>query len=192
MMEKTHLAAGIAAALIVIQPQTRMALTCAMAGGALGGLFSDIDVKADSSRYAEMTAAALTLAFLGADWLTDGGVVMRLAANRERALAGLVLEIMLFIIGRAGEHRGRTHSFAFMGLTSLSFLLIDADMALAFAIGYLSHLLTDLLNMQPEKLMYPSQKGYCLKLCRADGFANELLFALCVSVSAGYMLLILN
>lgn len=191
MTERTHLAAGVAAALMVMQPKTRDELTCAIVGGAIGGIFSDVDVKAASSRYAEMTAVALSAAMLGVDRLTGGSVVNGVLSNGVMAIAGGVMLALLVLLGLVSEHRGRTHSLVFLVMTALCVSLIDQGIAAAFSVGFTSHLAADALNMQPEKLFYPHKKGFCLKLCRSDGFMNELLFTLSVSLSAGYMLLVM-
>jgi len=191
MTERTHLAAGIAAALLIAQPKTRDELTCAIVGGALGGIMCDVDVKAASSRYAEMTASALTCALLGVDYMTGGGVCAGIISGGG-AVIGAVLMVLLIMLGLVSEHRGRTHSILYMALTSFSMTLIDSGIAAAFALGFASHLLADAVNMQPEKLLYPYKKGVCLKLCRSDGFINELCFTLAVSLSAGYMLLVMK
>ena len=45
MLGKTHVSAGMAASLLVLQPVSIAPLACALLGGALGGWISDIDVR---------------------------------------------------------------------------------------------------------------------------------------------------
>lgn len=45
MMGSTHMAVGAAVSLAVLQPDDLSSVACAIAGGVLGGLASDIDVR---------------------------------------------------------------------------------------------------------------------------------------------------
>ena len=44
-----------------------------------------------------------------------------------------------------------------------------------FAVGFLSHLVLDVMNRKPEKLLWPWKKGFCLGLCSARGVVNRAL-----------------
>lgn len=44
-----------------------------------------------------------------------------------------------------------------------------------FFIGMVSHLVLDLLNRRPLRLLYPLRGGWCLGLCWADGRVDRLL-----------------
>ena len=48
MMSKTHIAVGIAASLVVMQPSTIADCLAAVVGGAIGGDLPDIDVRSNS------------------------------------------------------------------------------------------------------------------------------------------------
>ena len=45
MLGPTHMAAGIAASLVILRPTTVTGVICAVSGGVIGGLISDIDCK---------------------------------------------------------------------------------------------------------------------------------------------------
>ena len=45
-----------------------------------------------------------------------------------------------------------------------------------FAIGYVAHILADMLNKKEIKILYPIKKGIALRLCSADGNVDKFLF----------------
>ena len=45
-----------------------------------------------------------------------------------------------------------------------------------FAIGYVAHILADMLNKKEIKILYPIKKGISLRLCSADGNVDKFLF----------------
>ncbi len=45
-----------------------------------------------------------------------------------------------------------------------------------FAIGYIAHILADILNKKEIKILFPLKKGIALSLCSADGLVDKLLF----------------
>lgn len=49
MMAKTHIAVGVASAMLITQPKTKTEFVVAVVGGSVGGVMSDIDVKIDRS-----------------------------------------------------------------------------------------------------------------------------------------------
>ena len=58
-------------------------------------------------------------------------------------------------------------------VTSLAALFLLFSVAAAFALGFASHVLLDLLNKMPVQLLYPSKRGkLCLRLCYASGATN--------------------
>lgn len=48
-----------------------------------------------------------------------------------------------------------------------------------FLVGYVAHILADMLNRKEVKILYPLQKGICLKICSADGIVNKKYKEIC-------------
>ena len=197
MLGKTHLAVGVATALIITQPHSLDEIVATVIGGAVGGIICDIDVKIDRSNrfaekastdalYGEIAAGILASSLLLANWFMEGTVCRVVADNGMLAILGAVLFLILFVIGEKSKHRDRTHSLFFMIAFTISVMLIHLNIGLAFLFGYASHLTIDLLNKSPERLFYPRKKGVCFEICYADRFGNELLFVIGIAVIVLY------
>ncbi len=198
MMGKTHVAVGIATAFLVLQPKTVPELITTTIGGSIGGVMADIDVKIDNSNkyakkasmdalYGELLAAGLSISLLLADFFNKGSILQTIAKYPVSVIIGALLFIALSIIGKKSEHRDRTHSLVALILFTFSVILINGTIATAFAIGYGSHLLIDLFNKRPIRLLYPLKKGFCFQLSYADRLCNEILLIIGVAVIGFYL-----
>lgn len=203
MMGKTHIAVGIAASYLIIQPKTVPEIITATVGGCIGGVMADIDVKIDNSNrfarkasmdavYGELLALALSATLLSADYFYGGQIMQTIINHWQRSAAGAVLFIILCILGKKSDHRDRTHSLLALVLFTASVLLIDTSIGIAFGIGYASHLLIDIFNKSPIRLFYPLKKGICTKICYADRLGNELFLIFGVCIIAFYLFFISN
>ena len=177
MMGKTHIAVGIAAAYALTMPKTMPEFVIATVGGSIGGVMADVDVKIDTSNkfaakasldalYGEILAIAIAVDALIGDYFTGG-------------------DILQGIMG----HPPRSHSLLALALFSVSVFLIEPHIGIAFAIGYASHLIIDLFNKSPIRILYPLKKGICFKLCYADRLGNELLLVGGVFIIVAYVFL---
>lgn len=180
MMSKTHIAVGIAASLAILQPQTAAACITTVLGGAIGGLLSDVDVRtnAHSGDAAQGRAidAVLSAVLLVADWMTNGEVrAYYLAHLGPQQIVGTVLFLLLSVLGALTPHRTFTHSLLGLVLFGGALWFVCAPVVPAFAVGFLSHVVLDMLNKTRVRLFYPARMGFCLGLCRADGLMNEVL-----------------
>ena len=186
MMGKTHIAVGIAAAYALTLPKTTSEFAIATVGGSIGGVLADIDVKIDTSNkyaakasldalYGEILALAISVGALVGDFFTGGNIIQGIIGHPQRSIVGAILFVVLTVIGELSKHRDRTHSLLAFALFSISVFLIEPHIGVAFAIGYASHLIIDLFNKSPIRILYPLKKGICFKLCYADRLGNELL-----------------
>lgn len=198
MMGKTHISVGVAAAVVLTQPSSLGGCIAAIIGGSTGGLICDIEVR--SNRYhrdalhARIILAALVVVALLADALMRGPVTSYvLQSNVTLLLAGAVLLAGASIFGRFQPHRTFTHSLLGLVLFSIGVALLCLPLTFAFAVGFLSHVLLDLLNKKPIQLLYPSKAGkVCLGVCYANGKANQVFLVLGVlgsAVGLGYAIL---
>ncbi|GIM29602.1 hypothetical protein CPJCM30710_22680 [Clostridium polyendosporum] len=67
------------------------------------------------------------------------------------------------------KHRGFTHSLLCLFLASYGLWVADRNVAIAFLLGYGSHLILDMFTMKGVKLFFPLKCSFCLKLCKTDG-----------------------
>lgn len=200
MMGKTHIAVGIAAAYALTMPKTMPEFVIATVGGSIGGVMADVDVKIDTSNkfaakasldalYGEILAIAIAVGALIGDYFTGGDILQGTMGHPPRSIIGAVLFIVLTVVGEISKHRDRTHSLLALALFSVSVFLIEPHIGIAFAIGYASHLIIDLFNKSPIRILYPLKKGICFKLCYADRLGNELLLVGGVFIIVAYVFL---
>ena len=197
MLGRTHFFIGITTALAIFEPSSLPILVAGTGAAAMGGILPDIDAgTSGASRETEkiigVCTAAVSLIIL-ADYFFHIGIYQSLMSrsSTSRVIAGIAAFLLLCVIGRRTHHRSFMHSFAAMILFCLCVNVIFPQITCYFAAGYLSHLLTDLLNRQWELLLWPSKRGFSLKMFRSDGVVNWLMFVafMCTSV---YLILVFS
>ena len=187
MLGKTHLAVGVGAALALAQPTTLAQCFTAIIGGAVGGVLADVDtIRTDGKKGAPQVqsfAAMLTAGILALDAVLDTGVYAGIAARSEDALSlGVMMFAALWIIGFWSDHRAFTHSLVAGCLFTCAVNLICPPVSISFLVGYASHLVLDLLNKRPLKLLYPLDNGICFGVFYSNREANSLcLYAGCLA-----------
>lgn len=200
MMAKTHIAVGVASAMLITQPKTKTEFVATVVGGAVGGVMSDIDVKIDCSNkfakkasldalYGEIAALVIAVGALLADYFSSCLIIHRITNNLPFYVIGIAALVVLIVLGERSTQRDWTHSLIAMILFSVTACLIDIPIGLAFSVGFASHLIIDLLNKSPERLFFPVKKRICFKVCYADRLGNELLFAVGAGFAVFYTLL---
>ena len=181
MMGKTHIMMGIASALAVTTPRTVGSCLAAVIGGAAGGMMSDIDIKSgpgskDTSSTRSIVLKIISVCLL-VDLVTDGGILIYMQYCNDRILLmGMAYFVLLYWIGTLREHREFTHSLLALFLFSSSIAMFCMPVAIPFAIGFLSHILLDILNKKSVKIFFPAEKGVCLRLCYANQLGNRICF----------------
>lgn len=195
MLGKTHVSAGMAASLLVLQPVSIAPLACALLGGALGGWISDIDVRgAKLVRGTIVSACVAALAFASrflAEVLPRVAALQAIAPEMGSAsVVGAALFAGVTLFGSLTTHRTFTHSIVGCALWYVAVCLLWPQIAPAFGIGLCSHLILDLLNKASKgsmQLFFPLKTRVCLDVCRADGFANALIWSASVIVCVVYV-----
>ena len=191
MMSKTHLAVGIAACLAAA-PATAEGLSYALMGGAVGSLICDIDRSSErpSRDVKQGWVLAFTVFFAGfmhesyVYWQTFKAEHL-LSDPLKVACFGLLLVLCLFAI--FGAHRGFSHSLL-MGIgSSVLIFYLSRQTCLFYIIGFLTHLLLDVLNKRPVRIFYPAG-GICLGWFYADGLANRILLLAGTAAAAGLLM----
>lgn len=183
MLGKTHMAVGIAATLAITQPSGISELVLAVGAGSLGALISDIDVgTSNSHRDADKITAlsvVVVLAVFAMDYFCNTQIIERIIGSSGylRIIAGLLLFIGICAFGKEQPHRSFMHSFLALILLSFALGLIWEKAVIYFAVGFLSHLATDIFNKKKVRLLYPMKGGVSLGLFHAYGLANDIFFA---------------
>lgn len=194
MTGRTHVAAGVAAALAVAGPGAGpVTLALAAAGGAVGAVLPDLDVRDTAhplrDRAARLAAAALLLAALALD-AARGGSLLRVTGERGAgaAVLGLVALAALACAARLSPHRGFSHSLAALaGFTAATWLAF-APLAPFVAAGLASHLALDPLNSRGLRLLWPLRATFCLGVARTGGVVDACLLAASALAVAGTLL----
>lgn len=183
MLGKTHMAVGIAATLAITQPSGISELVLAVGAGSLGALISDIDVgTSNSHRDADKITAlsvVVVLAVFALDYFCNTQIIERIIGSSGylRIIAGLLLFIGICAFGKEQPHRSFMHSSLALILLSFALGLIWEKAVIYFAVGFLSHLATDIFNKKKVRLLYPLKGGVSLGLFHAYGLANDIFFA---------------
>lgn len=178
------MAVGIAATLAITQPSGISELVLAVGAGSLGALISDIDVgTSNSHRDADKITAlsvVVVLAVFAMDYFCNTQIIERIIGSSGylRIIAGLLLFIGICAFGKEQPHRSFMHSFLALILLSFALGLIWEKAVIYFAIGFLSHLATDIFNKKKVRLLYPMKGGVSLGLFHAYGLANDIFFAI--------------
>lgn len=184
MLGKTHMAIGIAAALAVTRPASISEMLLAVGGGAVGALISDIDSGTSKShRKADkitILAAVGVLGTIALDYFFHTEIIARITNNAEygQVIAGALLFIGICAFGKEQPHRSFMHSLLALVLLSFALNLILEKAVIYFAVGFISHLATDIFNKRKVRLFYPLKGGVSLGLFRAYGLANRIFFAI--------------
>lgn len=183
MTGRTHIAVGVAAALAVTQPTTVATCVAAVLGGAVGGLAPDIDTRkspaAKASRGAWAALAVIAVACLALDWFTADGLWAYLEQHlgAEQAVAVAVF-VGACLAGSLTDHRSFAHSALAGAILTAALGVACAPLAKPFAVGFVSHIVLDLLNHQRVRVLYPLGRGFALGLCDSGGTVDRALFAL--------------
>lgn len=198
MLGKTHMAVGVAASLLLLQPHTLPELILGAVTAAVGSVISDIDCgTSESSRRADQIIFVLETIVIGivvveAHWHL--GLYQRLMSNSSVSRIVLACAAFLAICayGKKTPHRSFFHSFLAGGLLMSSVGVFLPILVPYFGIAFASHLVLDFLNHKGEQLLYPYRKRFSLRICSASGLVNRL-FLFCGSVlSVGVTLKLLT
>jgi len=193
MMSRTHIAVGVASALLVAPTGSIGSACAAVIGGSLGGIIADCDITPSKAHrdalVGRLLVAAIAAGSLAIDHWLDAGICDYLVGHLGmRLVAGVVLFCALTFAGSHTDHRSLTHSLLAMAAFCLATHLACGPLLPYFAMGYASHLLLDLTNTRGIRLLYPSKRTLGLGWCSAKGRANDA--ALVLGIAAATLLLV--
>jgi len=192
MLGTTHMATGIAASLAILRPTTVTGVICAVSGGAIGGLISDIDKKDvknldfDSEGIPEIISQTLLITgVLLLDYCLGNGICNFITTNWGiKSILGYALLFIGCVFGYTSKHRSFTHSILGLIFYSLTLSMVCLPLAFPFFIGMLSHILLDLTTRKPGLvLFYPSKKRFCLNYFHSGKKANTVIMMISVIIA---------
>lgn len=190
MTGRTHVAVGVAAALVAAGPEAGLpALALAAGGGAVGATLPDLDVRDPAhphrDRLARVATAALLVAGVGADAATGGTLLRAATAAGAAPLAlGALALAGLLCATRLSSHRAFSHSLLALVGYAAAVWLVAAPIAPSVALGFASHLALDTLNHRAVRLLWPLRDGAALGLCRTGGVADSCVLVAALAVAA--------
>ena len=154
MLGKTHMAVGVAASLMLLQPRTLPELILGAGAAAVGSVISDIDCgTSESSRRADQIifvseTIVIGIAAVEAHWHL--GLYQRLMSNSS--VSRIVLACAAFLAvcayGKKTPHRSFLHSFLAGGLLMSCVGVFLPMLVPYFGIAFASHLALDFLRQQ--------------------------------------------
>lgn len=180
MMSKAHLAVGVGSALTIMLPTEAKLCCTAVIGGLLGGIVPDNDILDNDytgdAIFGQVIAFGTTAGIMLLDKLLNIGLCNEIfSRNVINIIFGLLTFIGLYVFGFFQEHRKFTHSFLAMMIYSFAVLCIYPPFVKPFFIGYLSHILIDLLNKKKVQIFWPFKTGVCFGICYANKLGNKVL-----------------
>ncbi len=186
MTGSTHIAIGIASSLVILQPKTVPECLCAITGGMIGGMISDIDstgkresmdLRDDPYGWQIYTFIVIGLAFiLSIDYVAGNGAVDYVLNNfRPPLWVGGIAFLGICAYGITRPHRTFTHSFIAGASYTVSLWCFCKPVAIPFAIGFASHLFIDFFNRTKVQYFWPLPIKIGLNLFPADGRLNDFL-----------------
>lgn len=191
MSGKTHLAVGIATTFALMHPEKLLDFSIGVSLCALGSLIPDIDSGTSKSHRSANKITGLFLILIGIMWFLEFQFHVQIEnffiSNENLMLksVGILFFAGLCAYGRDLPHRSFSHSILggilFSGVLAMIFPLRFLPY---FIIGFITHILLDLLNNRKVNLLYPSKKcSVCLGWFQSKGFVNSLLFVCACGVA---------
>lgn len=193
MLGKTHMAVGVSASLLFLQPRTLSEMVLGTGAAVIGSVISDIDIgTSDSHKGADHIIAITTLTIIItviAECVWHIGIYQKFVQNSSlmHIFPSAALFLLICAFGKEQPHRSFMHSFLAFGLLTGCVDVFLPLLAPYFGIAFLSHLTLDVFNRRRERLLYPLKKGFCLNLCSSKGMVNQILFRAGFLLSVGLL-----
>lgn len=192
MSGKTHLAMGVASALVIIRPMTLSDLIVCTGAAIIGSLICDIDIKTSNSRSAFNTILGIIVilsiieGYINYRFNFSIMIMILEESNMYRLLSGIAVFIVTCIVCKEFPHRTFTHSALGVLLFSLIVFYIFPDMMMPFAVAMVSHIVLDMMNKKAVLVWYPLKRGASLGVCTASGKVNNILCIAGTFICVGY------
>ena len=179
MMSTTHIVIGIASALTVFQPDSVEAVLPVLAGASVGSIICDIDCRSKPKKrdalIGRLIVAGLLVAVLLIDYEIGQPLMKYVNSMTTESLIALFLFLVCGGMARVSPHRGFSHSLIAMAIYAGALFVMVRPLAGPFFIAFVSPLLLDVMNKTPVRVMWPAEKGVCLKWFYANGKVNKVM-----------------
>lgn len=178
-MSTTHIVVGMASALAICRPASVEALLPVIAGASVGSIICDIDCRSKGRNLKDALIGRLIVAVLLVTVLVIDYEIGQPVMNYvENLTPGFLIALFVFLVcggvSYISGHRGFSHSLAALAIYSTCLYVMTGLMAIPFSVAYVSHVILDLLNRKPVRVLWPVKRGWCMKLFYADRKANTI------------------
>lgn len=180
MRGKTHIAAGAAAAVALLDPTGAAEVVALGLVGAAGGLLPDADLlKSNGSKDASACAGLVALGIAGAmfvDRVVPFGLSVLITGSMgPQPYLGIAGILATTAFGVSRPHREFTHSLLFCACSMVAVCAVCPLLAAPLGAGLISHLVLDLLNKRGLCLFWPAKRRICLGLCASGGVIDAVV-----------------
>lgn len=181
MRTRTHAVVSSALSLAILRPNNIEELVLTVAVSAIGGTICDIDATTKETKKKTTIGIIgfVLLLLIGyyIDYKNSYNIFNLFINNNPYiSIIGLILILIICFYGMDKPHRSFLHSIlCFILLTSITYICFN-NIYLPFIIGFISHILLDILNKREVKLLYPSNRGISLKKCSYNGKEDIIIF----------------
>lgn len=201
MTGKTHVAVGVASALVFTKPQNLKELTLCLGVASIGSLISDIDVKTTKSHKTVdrmipfAILAGILCVYVEYRWNIGIRATFQRDSNVVRLLSGFAAFLAICWFGKEQPHRSFMHSILALGMLTGSVYVMFPAVAAYFGVAMCSHMVIDTLNYTNVRLLYPLKGGLSFNVCHAKGYINTyvgytgiiIILLECVSFARMYL-----
>ena len=186
MTGKTHAAVGICAAAFLLVPKVDIKTSLVGLGFVVVGSYAtDADLKVSKAGQIVSDivfgAIALAILYLVLTIKFHYNVLGIIGGNMPSEARGLGVCLIAgsIVLGRITGHRKYMHSFLGLFTMNVGVWLVSGNFVVWFGLGYVMHMIVDLLNEKKEALLFPLSIGdVCFSICKSNGSANWIISSL--------------
>lgn len=182
MTGKTHMAIGAGAATIMLPSNDIKIILGGTALSIVGSLIVDVDTPKSKAATFLKNLFGFTIIFIILGLIIKErfniNIFNYITQNKRfiQIIPALCILLILIVLGLKSQHRSFTHSIIGFILFTIPIYMMTGELYKWFVIGYIAHILADVLNKKEIKVLFPLKKGIALNLCSADGIVDKLLF----------------
>lgn len=194
MMSMTHISIGLATAVAISNPKDFKSYLPVIAGAAIGSIICDIDCRSTKEMrdalYGRIVSGVIFIVALLIDVIFKGKMISFVIKNKNMFMVGAA--IVFLVVGAIAyntKHRTFSHSFLALFLYSICIGILCLPLLIPFILGFLTHILLDILNKKEVMIFFPSEKGYCLSWFYANKVADKVFLVVGIASLIGIIAL---
>lgn len=198
MNGKTHMAIGAAVSPLVVNSVEPNSFLFTVSLVILGSLMPDIDKENSKiSTLFRKLLMAIVMGLLVVKAFPDIFMkfipgITREFAHRQQLGLGVCLLICYLIIGKVSIHRTFTHSIIGTVVCCIGVFLLVNDALIPFGLGYILHLIADIITIEGVPLLYPIKTKFALKLFSTGSIIEMFISTTCIALFISLMYFKLN